>query len=82
MIDTLFKEERITEDDGSKHTETSAERYFASAQGDYKLNEEHSALFVYGSYENDRFAGFEQQNSVAAGYADQIFKNENSLFKL
>lgn len=78
LIDTLFKEERITADDGSKNTETSAERYFASAQGDYKLNEEHSALFVYGSYENDRFAGFEQQNSVAAGYADQIFKNETA----
>lgn len=78
LIDTLFKEEKVEEDDGSKNTQTSAERYFASAQGDYKLNEKHSALFVYGSYENDRFAGFKQQNSVAAGYADQVFGNETS----
>jgi putative salt-induced outer membrane protein YdiY len=81
LIDTLFKEEKIEEDDGSKHTETSAERYFFSAQGDYKLDEKNSALFVYGSYENDRFSGFEQQNSVAAGYADQMFGNESSSLK-
>jgi len=81
LIDTLFKEEKIEDDDGSKHTETSAERYFASAQGDYKLNEKNSALFIYGAYENDRFTGYEHQNSVAAGYADQMFGNETSSLK-
>ncbi|MFT5591762.1 MAG: putative salt-induced outer membrane protein [Oceanicoccus sp.] len=81
LVDTLFKEEKTDNDDGSKTTKTSAERYFASAQGDYKLNEEHSALFVYGSYENDRFTGYKQQNSVAAGYADQVFSNESSSLK-
>jgi len=77
-IDTLFKEEKV-ENNGVKETQTSAERYFASAQGDYKLNEKHSALFVYGSYENDRFAGFSQQDSFAVGYADQIFGSENAF---
>ena len=80
-FDTLFKEEKVEDDNGSKQTKTSAERYFSSAQGDYKLDEKHSALFVYGSYENDRFAGFEHQNSVAAGYSDQVFGNESSSLK-
>jgi putative salt-induced outer membrane protein YdiY len=81
LVDTLFKEEQIEEDDGSKNTQTSAERYFVSAQGDYRLNEKHSALFVYGSYENDRFTGYQHQNSVAAGYADQIFGTASSSLK-
>ncbi len=77
-IDTLFKEEEV-DNNGVKQTQTSAERYFVSAQGDYKLNDKHAALFVYGSYENDRFAGFAQQDSVAVGFADQIFANENAF---
>jgi len=78
LIDTLFKEEKV-DVNGTKQTQTSAERYFASAQGDYKLNEESSALFVYGSYEHDRFSGYDQRNTLAVGYADQIFKDSHSL---
>lgn len=78
LVDTLFKEEKI-DSNGAKKTQTSAERYLASAQADYKLNEKHLALFVYGSYENDRFAGFDQQNSLAVGYSDQLFANANSF---
>lgn len=78
LIDTLLKEEKVAIN-GVKSTQTSAERYLASAQADYKLNEKHSALFIYGSYENDRFAGFNQQDSLAVGYTDQLFANENSL---
>lgn len=78
LIDTLFKEEKI-DVNGTKQTQTSAERYFASAQGDYKLNDEHSALFVYGSYEKDLFSGYNYQDSFAVGYSDQIFSNESSF---
>ncbi|GAA6135986.1 DUF481 domain-containing protein [Oceaniserpentilla sp. 4NH20-0058] len=78
LLDTLFKEEEVVIN-GNKQNQTSAERYFASAQGDYKLNEDHSALFVYGSYEDDRFSGYEYQSSIAAGYADQMFSDETSF---
>lgn len=80
LFDSLFKEDKITNDDGSTSTEKTAEKYFLSAQGDYKLNEKHSALFIYGSYEDDRFSGYEYQSSIAAGYSDQLFGNEAQYF--
>lgn len=77
-IDSLFKEEKV-EVDGDERTQTSAERYFASAQGDYKLNDKHSAIFVYGSYEQDRFSGYKHQDSFAVGYGDRLFENATSF---
>lgn len=63
----------ITED------QTTAEKYLASAQSDYKLNEEHRGLFVYGSYETDRFSSYEYQGALALGYSDRLFQFDNSL---
>lgn len=70
MFDALYNK-----DDES----TTANRWFASAQGDYKLNEADSALFVYGSYEDDKFSGFDYQSTIAVGYSDKLFNNEQSF---
>jgi putative salt-induced outer membrane protein YdiY len=77
LLDALYKEDKLDSGAGEKTTVT-AEKYFASIQGDYKLNEEHSALFMYGSYADDRFSGFKHQSSVAVGYSDQIFGSGQS----
>lgn len=79
-LDALYKEERI-EVDGEKRSEVSAERYYVSAQGNYKLNQKHSALFVFASYEHDAFSGYEHQRSVSVGYADQLFGDDVSSLK-
>jgi len=47
--------------------------------GDYKLNDEHRALFIYGSAEEDKFSGYKYQATVAAGFSDLIFKSDTSL---
>jgi putative salt-induced outer membrane protein YdiY len=78
LLDALYKEDKLDSDSGKVSTVT-AEKYFASLQGNYKLNEKHSALFVYGSYSDDRFSGFEHQSSVAAGYSDQVFGSDRSF---
>lgn len=57
-----------------------AERYFASIQTDFKLNSENRGLFIFGSYEEDHFSGYEYQGTLAAGYSDRLFKTENSRF--
>ena len=49
-LDGIYKEDEVEKDDGTKVTERTNEKYFASAQGNYKLNEENAHLFVYGSY--------------------------------
>lgn len=71
-FDSLFKQDEITytDDEGNIQTrdKTSKERYFASAQTNYKLNEKGDAVLAFGSYETDRFSGYHYQASVATGY--------------
>lgn len=78
QLDALYKKDEV-EVDGVDEEQTTAQKLFVSAQGDYKLNQEHSALFVYGSYTDDRFSGFNYQSTVAVGYSDQLFSTENSF---
>ena len=85
QLDALYKKDDVTVDDGAGNditeSQTTAQKLFISAQGDYKLNAENSALFVYGSYTDDRFSGYQYQSTVAAGYSDQLFKDDKSFLK-
>jgi len=73
VFDALYKDEKV-DDNGVKKTQTSAEKYFASTQFDYKLLNQHSALFLFASYEQDRFSGYDYQTSVAAGYSEHFLR--------
>ncbi|EWH11585.1 hypothetical protein DS2_03715 [Catenovulum agarivorans DS-2] len=87
QLEALYKKDDLDIDtDGdnvadTKVSETTAQKYFLSGQGDYKLNDEHSALFVFASYEDDKFSGYDYQSTIAAGYSDQLFGNDTSYFK-
>lgn len=49
-----------------------ADRFFASAQTNRKFEENsNSSLFVYGSYEDDRFSSYAYQATLAAGYGNR-----------
>lgn len=81
LIEGLYKENEveIIENNVSRtEDQVTAEKYFLSAQSDYKLNQEHRGLFVYGSYEEDTFSGYSYQGTIAAGYSDRLFKTENT----
>ncbi|VUD66299.1 hypothetical protein TDB9533_03553 [Thalassocella blandensis] len=81
ILEALYKEDEFTDEDtGEDYRQTTAEKYFASLRGDYKLNKEHRALFLYGEYDDNRFSGFEYQYSVSAGYTDRLFTRDNSHF--
>ena len=60
--------------------QTTAEKYFASMRNEFKLNKKHSAMFLFSSYEDDRFSGFDYQASIAAGYANRLFQYDRSHF--
>src|SRR5690606_31092512 len=52
VLEALYKEDRLeVEQDGATWSESqvTAEKYFASAQADYKLDSQHRALFMFGS---------------------------------
>ncbi len=78
VFDALYKEDTIDDEDGDPQTETTAEKYFASLQSDYKLNKENASLFVFASYTDDRFTSFDYQATIAIGYSDAIFKTDSS----
>lgn len=59
--------------------QTTAERYSGSAQGDYKLNKK-EFWFVRGSYNHDRFSGYNYQASVSTGYGNRFWEKEDGSF--
>ncbi|MFL0808989.1 MAG: DUF481 domain-containing protein [Agarilytica sp.] len=82
ILEGLYKRDQVEIDDGSgnitEEDRTTAEKYFGSAQGDYKLNAEYASFFMYAEYESNRFSGFDHQYTVAAGYSNRLFTTDNS----
>ncbi|NIB42656.1 DUF481 domain-containing protein [Pseudomaricurvus alkylphenolicus] len=52
----------------------SAEKYFLSHKIDYKLSDK-SYVFLFGSYDDDRFSGFDYQATVSAGYGRKMLND-------
>lgn len=81
VLSSFYKEDAVNVvEDGERvrRDQTTAEKYFASFQTDYKLNAKHRGLFAYVSYEEDKFSGFNYQGTFALGYSDRLFKFDNS----
>ncbi len=77
MIEGLYKKDEVELDSGEKESQTTAQKYFLSAQGNYKLENPDNRLFIFGSYEDDRFSGFESQSTIAAGWDSIYLKTES-----
>jgi len=52
---------------------TTAEKYDATIQEDWKISER-DYLFIRGSFESDRFAGYKRRTSETVGYGRQLVK--------
>ena len=78
-FDALYKQDKVNRA-GNEVTETTAQKYFLSGQANYKLTQEHQRLFIFGSYEDDRFSDFKYQSTVALGWNQEVFSNEKSKF--
>ncbi|RZF79161.1 DUF481 domain-containing protein [Pseudoalteromonas sp. CO325X] len=78
-LDGIYKEDEVEKDDGTKVTERTNEKYFASAQGNYKLNEENAHLFVYGSYLSDYFGAYRQEAVVSGGYGLRLLDTDTMV---
>lgn len=60
---------------------TTAERYYTSAKGDRKLGER-AYLFLTGSWEKDRFSGFDWRVTEALGYGHRLVATDRTTLDL
>ncbi|BBN80367.1 hypothetical protein PA25_03520 [Pseudoalteromonas sp. A25] len=73
----IYKEDEIENDAGKRVTERTNEKYSLSTQGNYKLREDHSHLFVYGSYVSDYFGAYRNEAVVSVGYGLRLLNRDD-----
>ncbi|WP_199610062.1 DUF481 domain-containing protein [Flocculibacter collagenilyticus] len=79
IFDGLFKEDKVENNDtGEEDTVKTADKYFFSAQGNYKLEKKHDSLFVYGSHLKDQFGPLADYTVVSVGYGTRLYESESS----
>lgn len=80
ILDALYKKDEVTVDDVESE-QTTAQKVFASGQGNYKLENPDHRLFGFASYEDDRFSSFDYQSTIAAGWNHKLWTDETSSFE-
>ncbi len=80
VLKGLYKKDTIENALGEEVEQTSAQKFFASAQGNYKLENPNHRLFGFASYEDDRFSNFKYQATLAAGWNQKVWSDETSSF--
>jgi putative salt-induced outer membrane protein len=73
-----FKDEQVTQADGEKVRERSAQRYSASAKAAYKLLQDHDKLFALATHVNDKFGAYTRYSTVGVGYGTEAYKTPES----
>lgn len=80
LIEGLYKSDTVPNDLGEDVDRTTEQKFFASAQGNYKLENPDHRLFAFASYEDNRFSNFKFQGTVAAGWNQKVWEDEKSSF--
>lgn len=80
-ISGLYKQEEVENDDGEKEDRTSAQRFDAQAQANYKLENPDYRLFGFASYEDDRFSSYNYQSTIAAGWNQKLWNDDTTSFE-
>ncbi|WP_339348963.1 DUF481 domain-containing protein [uncultured Alteromonas sp.] len=75
ILEGLYKKETVDNDDGTEEEYTSAQKFYGSAQGNYKLDNPDYRLFGFASYEDDRLSNFDYQSTLAVGWNQKVLEN-------
>jgi putative salt-induced outer membrane protein len=70
----------VTLESGEATSQTTAERFFLSGQGNYKLDNPNHRLFGFVSYEDDEFSSYDYQSTFAAGWSQKLWEDDVSQF--
>ncbi|MFL6673645.1 MAG: YdiY family protein [Massilia sp.] len=73
----FFKEDQVTDADGSTHRQRSAQRFALSAKAAFKLLGEGKRAFVLGSHVNDMFGAYTRYSSLNVGHGSQWYKTDD-----
>ncbi len=76
VFSAFFKEDEKLDANGDAYNEKSAERYFVSGKGGYKLDNDNAKLFVFGSHTKDEFGSYLDYSLVSIGYGDRLYQND------
>lgn len=80
IFDAIYQRNQVTEND-EEIEKTTAQKYFLSGQGNYKLENPDHRIFIFGSCEDDRFNSYDYQSTVAAGWNQKLWSDETSSFE-
>lgn len=69
----LYKQKKLS----GEHI-TQVQRWFLSAQMEYKIQQVKQRLFFYSDIELDRFSGYRFESSMAVGFSSQLWKDDTS----
>ncbi len=75
IVEALYKKDEVNGEEL-----TTAQKYFLSGQGNYKLENPAHRLFGFASYEDDRFSSFNYQATLASGWSQEMWENDTSKF--
>jgi putative salt-induced outer membrane protein YdiY len=73
IAEVLYKKDEIDDVE-----QTTAQKYFLSGQGNYKLDNPDHRLFGFASYEDDRFSSYNYQATLAAGWSQKVWEDDAS----
>lgn len=77
VVSAFFKEDEKKDLAGNTTNEKSAERYFISGKGGYKLDNDNAKLFVFGSHTRDEFGSYIDYSLLSIGYGDRVYQNDS-----
>lgn len=77
----FYSAEESETESGEEEMETSAQKYRITGQTDYQFTENNYA-FLRGSYQDDRFSGYDYETSVSAGYGRRLFQTDRLLMEI
>lgn len=75
ILEALYKKDEINDVD-----QTTAQKYFMSAQANYKLENPDHRLFGFASYADDKFSSYNYQATLAAGWSQKLWEDDTSKF--
>ena len=75
IVEALYKKDEI-----NGVEQTTAQKYFLSGQGNFKLENAEHRLFGFASYEDDRFSSFNYQATLASGWSQKMWEDDASKF--
>ncbi|WP_084005190.1 DUF481 domain-containing protein [Gilvimarinus polysaccharolyticus] len=76
IASVLYKQDELEQIDGTKESETTAEKYFISAKSAYLMADEFSNIFVFGSHTHDEFGAYRKYTTAAAGYGARLINRD------